>query len=235
MKKLSFNRLKGLLLAAFCIMLLFPGMDTYALTTRQKAMNAYADFLSKSKIYVMAKGIQYNRDDPSQISSGYPCTAPIYTGTPKARVNFALAYIDSDSIPELVVMTGTGDARVFGIFSYKNGKMVRIYSTRGYDFVSGYYKKTGVFLDRYYNEGSVSTSVYYKMSGATYIRSGNYRFRHNIHLGDNRFVGGCKRGGSMIYNKTTYLNQLHTITKGQKCLRFSFHTNTAANRKSILK
>ena len=39
------------LVLVLCISFLMPGIDGYAFTTRQKAMNAYKSWLSKSTIY----------------------------------------------------------------------------------------------------------------------------------------------------------------------------------------
>ncbi len=63
-----------------------------------------------------------------------------YKGSKGAKVSFALAYLDSDKIPELIVYDPSAG---FAIYRYKNKGVVRVGYQLYYAVPKGYYKKTG--------------------------------------------------------------------------------------------
>ena len=91
-----------LLIIVLIVALAFPGMDGYAMTKKQKALKAYAAFLNKHKTTSTYWGTEYNR--------------------------FHLAYINGDSIPELVFSHADEYYHAIGatVYTYANGKVKKI-------------------------------------------------------------------------------------------------------------
>lgn len=76
-----------------------------------------------------------------------------------ANARFALAYIDNDGIPELVVSEGDAHASACILFTYRDGKAVNLGPFGGYGTLT-YYEKGGVIVDGYGNNGHFIEAVY---------------------------------------------------------------------------
>ena len=88
-----------------------------------------------------------------------------------SRCWFALAYIDNNNVPELIVSNSLDVPHAGGhgrIFTYKNGKVQRVADLYMDNSKFSYYKKKGVYADSY-AQGGV-TNTYYKLSGITKIK-----------------------------------------------------------------
>ena len=128
------QKIKRCVLLALAIVMMVPAVSGFAATPKQEAMKAYSRWLSGSKVQVMPKGYE-------DLSDG-----TIYTPTPASKTKFAIAYINNDSIPELVVRSS--DNHFESVLTYRNGKIVRVdYTYELLGVMKGYYSKTGMFVD----------------------------------------------------------------------------------------
>lgn len=223
--KNSLRRVRSLFLIMLCMLLIVPGlgMQAGAVTQKKKALDAYKKWLSTSKVYVIKKGNVYD---------GGEYGGPGYQGTKASKVKFGLAYIDNDDIPELVVYTKQGGYKgLYGILTYKKGKVRRYFSSYGEEALLGYYKKTGIFSDRTYPRGDwIGYQVVY----------------HKVTDGDDKMFL-AKSNNPYFENPWTYYNyskkltkkafdaKVKKVTKGLKLTKVRLFTNTAANRKAKLK
>ena len=214
--------MKGLLLL-MSFVLLMPAVCGFAATPKQEALNAYNRWLSNAKVQVMPKGYR-DIDDV------------LYTPTPAAKTEFAIAYINNDSIPELIVKTKKGD--YCSVLTYRNGKIVRIWNNSFYNFVNGYYSKTGMFVDkRLPDMAKIADYRKYMLMGS----SGSVTQRFEILEHD---VKGVKsydyyspqtKKWTRLKNRTDFKNKLLTFTRGKALTPVRYYGNTATNRKNILK
>ena len=119
------QKIKSGLLIVLSIALLLPAVSAHAVTPKQQALSAYSRWLSGAKIQVMPTGFKdYN--------------GVVHAPVPASQTDFAIAYINNDSIPELIVRTS--DKHYFSVLTYKNGKIVRtFYENDMYNTVKGYY------------------------------------------------------------------------------------------------
>ena len=112
----------GLLMLVFVLM--FTSTTTQAASQKTKAMKAYASFLSKNRYLKWT-------DQPN-----------MRTGRAK-NCYFAVAYIDNNDVPELVLYTPDSYHMAgYGVmYTYRNGRVVRVFEL-GLDLRStlGYYK-----------------------------------------------------------------------------------------------
>ncbi len=142
------KKLAGLMiLTALFVALLLP-TDAQAASASKSALKAYNRLLQK-KSYTIERE-KYN------MTNGV----------------FSVAYIDNDSIPELLVRidwrSGNNMLSRLALFTYKNGK-VKLLDTRplgllgGYGNKYGYYKKKGVFFTDFAH-GDYGGRSYYKIS-----------------------------------------------------------------------
>lgn len=181
------------------------GTDVQAASKKSQAVKAYKKFLSKSSI-------KWN--DHKSIPAG--------------KCQFALVYIDKDSVPELFVDGSSAGAQAYGhldgaykLYTFRNGKVKKVCDI--VDMFS-YYKKTGIFCTGTMLHGEYIS--YRKLSGAS------------EHL---------KLRTERIYSITYYDAKDNKLTKAQFNSRLKklvgkkqksipkCRLNTAKNRKSILK
>lgn len=125
-----------LLLAA----VLIPGKSVQAASGKKKALKAYSQFLSQSTIdWGATRSLALN------------------------RCSFALAYIDRDSIPELILSSNGETSHADGycrLYTYKNGKVVYVDNLMD---GAAYYKKKGVYCSTHTGTGGVE-EFYFKLS-----------------------------------------------------------------------
>ena len=159
----------------------------------------------------------------------------VHTAVPASQTEFAIAYINNDSIPELIVRTA--DKHFFSVLTYKNGKIVRtFYENDMYNTVKGYYSKTGMFVDTRTGGFHINKEFYYVMGSAgvtrrletiTFKESGKKSY---YYYSKNNSI----RPGS-LKNHTEFRNKLLAFTKGKALTPVKYYKNTAANRKNVLK
>ena len=209
MKKIRIRN--RLLLFVLVLALFVPSANVCALTQKQKAFNAYKSMLSKSKVSI--------------VSSGSP--------TPSSKVQFAIAYIDNNDVPELIVKRSDG---LFAVFTYKNNKIYRVKKGNGDDRFVGYYKKTGGYklIDDKNKSGVYYLENYYLLtnSGTT------EKISKYVYLGPGpMWIGydSFNKGHCVAINHSTFKSKFVSLTKGKSLTKVKYYSNTAANRKKYLK
>lgn len=219
MKKLT-KQFKGILLVMLCVILMVPHVNANAATQRQKAMNAYKSILKSGKVYVIPNGATYYDD--------YYYRTRKYSGSLQKNVYFGLAYINNDGIPELVLRAKCNGVSLYSVWTYKNGKAVRVAYGNGGSVFKGYFNKTGIYLERAFSDGTPFTDSYYRLSGTTVTRV--------ISKFDYGYGGGADYSiGNRPCSASAFAAKRKSITKGYAMKKVSYVKNTAASRKAKLK
>lgn len=212
----------GIIITICIVAVLCAGMPVTAnaATAKSKAMEAYRAMLSKNSI-----------------------TCPSGVKAKTSTCSFAIAYIDNNSVPELIVYNPNAcHASGYGaIYTYKNGKVVEIRDLECYAGNFSYYKKTGTFRDYYFgNGGWLITYVYTLSSGKasmklreTVLDSSMRGFYPNAVA--NNWVKISKNGKETKITKAAYKKSLKSLANNKKSTKAKFYKNTANNRKKILK
>ena len=226
--KRAIRKLRTCLLLALLVSMIVPAASGHAITARQKALNAYKTMLSKSKVDIYGNGRYYNAYNGTVDAPG-----KTYRPTASSKVQFATAYINNDTIPELIVRTKTTSRQyLWAIYTYKNGRVVKV--TYGGDYTEillGYYQRTGLFKRKYskdmtweYHNKISGTKAYPFASKLTYKSNGkSYR---NYYI----FVNSVRQNKSY----SAYCSAFKKATGGKPFKRFNYHQNSAANRKKFL-
>lgn len=219
MKKLT-KQFKGILLVMLCVILMVPHVNANAATQKQKAMSAYKKMLSASRVYVLPNNTKYYDD--------YHYRTLIYHGSLSKNVYFGLAYINNDGIPELVLRAKCNGVSLYSVWTYKNGKAVRVAYGNGGSVFKGYFNKTGIYLERAFSDGTPFTDSYYRLSGTTVTRV--------ISKFDYGYGGGADYSiGNRSCSASAFAAKRKSITKGYAMKKVSYVKNTAASRKAKLK
>lgn len=196
----------------FSVMFFISGpITTKAASARKQALLEYAQILTQEKLKVSGEEERY-------VST--------------KKLLFALAYIDNNSIPELIVRAGnkTGFGQEFDtiIYTWRKGQVQRLtvdpfgeaYQTKEY------YKKTGVFIQ----PGVYGETMYIKlMQGKTKRKMFSYKDRLEGN-GKTKYYG---LHGKKV-NRNVFNSQLRKLLKNKKKSKFVFHKNTVKNRKKYL-
>lgn len=215
------ERLKRALLIALCIAMLAPVQHGYAVTSKQKALDAYNRLLSASTIYILPKGTGHK----SYTAGG----TRKYLGTKASNVRFSLAYIDGDNTPELVLCD---NEYRFAIFTYRNGQLVRLYYDTWWNVAVQYYKNHCLFVTRRVPNLGISAVKYNcKVSGRYTTRFAVYRYRSGPkHCAE--FSPGRKGKTITIQNLRT---RLAAYIGGVRPSKITYRINTKLNRSRYLK
>ena len=122
-----------LLLILTLVFTAIPAMPGEAASTKSKALSAYKKKLSASKVTVLPPG--------KKVTVNYYDTVT-YRYSKSAAVKFAIAYIDNDNIPELILQD---NRYCYGVWTYKSGKVRCVHWGDSLTDPYGYYKKKGIF------------------------------------------------------------------------------------------
>ena len=217
-----FVKVKRVLLLVVCFTLLLPGIDASEETQRQKAMKAYNRWLSASKVYVLKKGELY-----FDVIGGYK--EKHYTSSKSSEIEFGIAYIDGDNIPELIVYGFVGGVVSYGIITYKNGKLQRVYDIQCARFEGSFYR-TGYFLQANGLDGypMVYEAEYFKMLGTKAVK--RYCKSTGTMINDKNFRLGNRKVSAAEFKK-----QVDAQTKNKSITKIRYYKNTKANRAKILR
>ena len=222
------RKLRTCLLLALIVSIIVPAASGYAITARQKALNAYKKLLSRYIVDIYGYGRRY-----SDYNGTGDVPDRIYYPTASSKVQFATAYINDDTIPELIVRTKVSTKQyLWAIYTYKNGRVVKV--TYGGDYTEillGYYQRTGLFKRKYtkdmtweYHNKISGTKAYPFASKLTYKSNGkSYR---NYYI----FVNSVRQNKSY----SAYCSAFKKATGGKPFKRLNYHQNSAANRKKFL-
>ena len=159
-------------------------VNVHAASTKKKALKAYKKMLSKKKLRI-------DVDEAKTVRT--------------SKLSFAIAYIDNDNVPELILKRTDNDDIGFYchnlFYIYRKGKTKRLTASYGNISMTGYYyKKTGFF--EVYEDGG---------TGDFYLK--------------------LEKG--KLYDTTP--NQIKWGARGEKYCKLSFHKNTKKNRQKYLK
>lgn len=132
--------------------------------------------------------------------------------------HFALIYYNNDSTPDLFYSNYVDNA----VYTYKKGKLVRLYSNSATGVYSQYYPKKRVLVGSYAHMGT-STDTYYPASGARISKSVGYGIRKPIYNNNYKTI-----------SKSTFNKTLKKYVGSKKKKKIKSYKNTAANRNKIL-
>lgn len=215
--------LGALLLSCICIL----GQPVQAASQKSKALKAYKTFLSKDTV-------TWHSYSPKKIDL--------------KKCKFALAYIDKDSVPELILdCAGNSNSHADGyyeLYTYKNGKVKFVTN-----LMDGFscYKKKGIFCAVHEGTGGYGR-YYYQLSKGKAV----YKFlsvsekKANMDLdGDGRIGVSYKKvtkartpqyESSMVsVSKSAFNRELKKIVGNAKNKTVKYYPNTANNRTKHLK
>ena len=206
-----------ILLCMLSVFLAVPSYQVQAASAKKKAMKAYSKMLSKKKI---------KRD-----------SATVYKGK---NCYFAIAYIDNNNVPELIIYNTKDSSHAQGwgaLYTYRKGK-VKLVCPLTLDNRNrmGYYKKTGWFMDNGTWQGYGGDSIQKLKNG---------KVLSNLIYGRSTYDNGYKvvidgysitqNGSYMTVDATTFNRSLSYNTKNRAFKKYKFYKNTKANRKKYLK
>lgn len=211
-----------LLLAA----VLIPGRSVQAASGKKKALKAYSQFLSQSTV-------RWGQS-----------TRPVTL----SKCSFALAYIDKDSVPELILSSNGETSHADGyyqLYTYKKGKVVRMDNLMD---GAAYYKKKGVYCSSHSGTGGFE-EYYFKISKGKAV--------YKLYAMDEKPIGfDVNKDGRIGWNyervtkarspfyqsstkkisKKEFQKQLKKLVgKTKKTIVKKYYKNTAVNRKTRLR
>lgn len=203
MKNVTIKKVK--LFGVFCLlfgMLLFTagGVRADAASAKTKAVRAYTSLLKKSKVTL--KGGELH---------------PV-----KAR--FAVAYIDNDSVPELIIEDM--EIGCWYLLTYRNNKVKCLECFIGV-FSMNYYKKKGILTMDVEGFGGESL-IYSRISNGKITDVASQT--QSVGSGKNIYYVKSKKTSKAVFNK-----YLKNLTGSKKAVKIKFYKNTAANRKKYIK
>lgn len=193
------KKYRNMILCMMLVLLAAMPMGAQATSKKAKALAAYNTFLAQT---TGKYGKEYDK--------------------------FAIAYINNDSVPELVFR----DPVYTYFYTYKSGKVTLLHKDLSMN-VFKYYKKKGMLVRLYVHRG-LQTTTYMRLSKGTFKE----------YLGTQKYNGETNYF-KYVREKSYYTEKLTTKSKFNKLLKkyvgskkataFKFYKNTAANRKKRLK
>ena len=203
-----------------CVLVMAPSQNVQAASNKTKALKAYRSMMAKKELKI---------DD--------------WTTYQTKNCRFAIAYIDNNSIPELIVYNNKDVSHIQGfgaLYTYRKGK-VQLVSTLTLDTRSrlGYYYKTGWFMDNTTYQGYGTDTIQKLAAGklktdTVYYRSVEYNGSKYVITGYSMMANGSYQS----YDATTFNRSLmeNTRDKNNKKFRtFKFYKNTKKNRLKYLR
>ena len=147
--KTTTKRFKAILLLLLCVTLAFPRIDSSAKSAQYyQAMKAYKTWLGRNTVCVIKRGRSYYDINAFRKKT--------YSTSRASDVKFALAYIDNDGIPELIISTKLNSNRDYMLLSKTSVRRVF------YKFDCSYRMKSLADSDSYNINGKdVSKSTFY--------------------------------------------------------------------------
>ena len=209
----------AMLCMAVCMMMLVAPIQVQAASRKTKALQAYKEFLSKNIPWKGAYSFELDM---------------ITNYTLPEECQFTIAYIDNDSVPELVVysdIAGHGDG--YGrLYTYKNGKIKCIGKL---DDDVYYYKKTGMYCT-VFSQNGCQNAYYYKISG-TKKQIKAYKITDDFYqTGKPKYsYKKIQKGKLKKTSKASFNKEMKQLTKSKKATKVKLYANTASNRDRILK
>ena len=210
------RKLRRGLLLVLVITMLAPALSGFAVTKKQKALNAYDKWLSKKSVNLIKKGTEYFNKKSMNWEE--------YKGSKTSDLKFSLIYLDSDNIPELVVYDSS---YCFNVLTYKNGKVKKVFADEdNWAIPEKYYKKKNIFIG-VGHAGIKMNKYYYKSKGKYFLK-----FQDDIQ-GKYEYYATSKKHNSVTSERIKSLVKKHV--NGTKLSKIKYHKNTKATRKKFLK
>ncbi len=173
-----------------------------AASSKTKALKAYQTFLKKNSVKWNSSGTTV---DPS-------------------KCEFAIAYIDKNSVPELVLHATSSVTHVssyYALYTYRNGKVVWVANMTD---AAAYYKKKGVYTS--YTMLNGEYEAYYQLSKAT----STIKLRTETYYTTTYY--NAETGTQLT--ESAFNAQLKNLVGSKKLSQFKFHKNTKKNRAKYL-
>ena len=226
MKSTGKNKIVKALELLLILMLVFtaiPAMPGEAASTKSKAMSAYKKKLSSSKLTVLPAGRKVmNRND----------RYVTYRYSKRANVKFAIAYINNDNVPELILKDNYYG---YGVWAYQNGRVKCVLWGDTYDDPYGYYRKKGIYEDIGWSEGSPFTKSFYQFkNGKMTEKLSKFVYQEGQAEADYYMHSSSYRYPREI-SKATFKKKLKSYVGSTHVTKISLKSNTSANRKKYLK
>lgn len=208
------------LLILTIVIAMIPAVPGEAASQKSKALSCYKKLLEKKTVYVIPKGVQERYD---------LYYSRKYKGSKNTEVKFSIGYINSDNIPDLILYH---DAH-YGVWTYKNGKMICLLYDADMAEPTGFYRKKSVFVDYMYD----SSSFYYR----GYYRKSNGKLRQFLEIrgsyeDDNKYYKTTKKqdSGKKI-SKAQFNKTLKQYIGNTKLTKITIHKNTSKNRSKYIR
>lgn len=213
------SRILKFVLILTLVVALLPVMPGEAASTRSKALAAFKKKLSKSTVTVLPRGKKVINYDDRYVT---------YKSSKSSNVRFALAYIDNNNVPELIL---EDPYYGYGVWVYKKGKVSCIHWGDSYDSPYGYYKKKGIYEDITYSEGSPFTKSFYQYkNGKMTERLSKFVHQEGRPEADYSFHNPYKE-----VSKAAFKKRLNSYVGKTAVTKLYPVKNTSKNRKKYLK
>ena len=211
-QKKTFSRILGLLLMITLVIAIIPAIPGEAASKKSKAIAAYNKTLSQRTVAVIPEKVRSRR------------RIRRYTPAKAQNVKFSVAYIDNDSIPELILDDPSKE--YFGTWTFKNGKMKNL-GIFFFDNPAGYYKKKGVFKvsHKYGND-------FYKITNGKSVLI--LSISKDKGKSSKQYYSYNSKGRSKKISKSQFNKKLRGYVGSTKLTRIIMHKNTKSNRKKYL-
>ena len=226
MKSTGKNKIVRVLELLLIFMLVFtaiPAMPGEAASTKSKALSAYKKKLSASKVTVLPAGKKVMNRNDDYVTYRY---------SKRAKVKFAIAYINNDNVPELILEDKNYG---YGVWAYKGGKVKCVLWGDTYYSPYGYYRKKGIYEDIAWSEGTPFTKCFYqfkngKMTGKLH----KFVYEQGRPEADYYQISSSSRYPKEI-SKAVFKKKLKSYVGNTKVTKLSLKSNTSSNRKKYLR
>lgn len=220
--KTHIRQVIGFLLAFAMVLALVPPVQGEAASTKSKALSAYKKLLSKSTVAVLPKGKKVMDRNDDYVT---------YKSSKRSNVKFAIAYIDNDNVPELIL---EDDYYGYGVWRYKSGKVQCVQWGDTYDEPYGYYKKKSIYVDTGYTEGTPFYRHYYSYKNGKMTKK-LYWFVWYEDSDDPDDSTPEYYIGKTQVSKSKFEKKLKSYVGSTKITKINLKKNNSANRKKYLK
>lgn len=213
------NRILKFILILALVVAMIPAMPGEAASTKSKAMAAFKKKLSASTVTVLPKGKKVINLNDKKVT---------YKSSKTKNVKFAIAYIDNNNVPELIL---EDPFYGYGVWAYKGGKVTCVLWGDSYCKTYGYYKKKGIYEDITYSEGSPFTKSFYQYkNGKMTERLSKFVHQEGRPEADYSFHNPYKE-----VSKAAFKKRLNSYVGKTAVTKLYPVKNTSKNRKKYLK
>ncbi len=194
---------------AICVFMGAMPVCPEAASTKDLALRAYTKLLTQTYI-------KWNKDGTFKVKS--------------QNCSFALAYIDNNSVPELILTNAkdTYHATGYGaLYTYNKGK-AKFISTLDMNDTFYYYPKKKVYIDNYTGMG-YSTNFYHRMAGTKATAKLQSEKNFNYSPAKMKYYK-IASGKSVKISKANFKKSLSKLVGSTKKAKPVFYKNTSKNR-----